>query len=139
MPSDERSCDRRRVLQLTGLALGGLATTGSAAAKPGRGRGRGRRGPPEHAGEPGPPTFVEAKNGQLELTTSEQEWLSAPPATEIDEIPDTAEKLPYGAFEAVVENLNERLEDEGAELHSRGGVPAVELGDSPATFRGDGR
>lgn len=108
MPSDKRATDRRSVLKTAGVALAGLTgMTGAASAAPGNGRGRGR-GRPDHAGERGPPAFVQDKNGRLELGVSKSEWGTVPPEADI---PSNGGPVPYSVVKEVVEAWNEAVEN----------------------------
>lgn len=131
--TDERQ--RRSVLKATGATLAGLVGgPGVASARPGRGRGvggddrpgrTGERGPPDHAGRQGPPEhanapdWVEARNEQLELTVSRDEWNQRSHGG-ITEIPDDARPIPYSAMRDAVDDFNEaiRNDDMRIERHS---------------------
>lgn len=134
MPSNDRSCDRRRVLQLTGLAASGLVgATGVSAAQPDHASSQ---GPPEHAGQQGPPEhanipgWARVENGQVEMALSESEWESAPPASDIKGVPDDARRLPYDMMDQGAKAINQAIAAGDFDLEEQNGQSKLTFSDS---------
>lgn len=123
MSNDNGRPNRRNVLRMTGLGIAGLVATGSASARP----GKGQRGPPDHANAPdhaGPPILK--RNGRyISVAVDREDWGQAD-ASDVEGVPDDAEKVPYDALVEFVKRNNEAI---------RAGHQSIEPSDNPSGFR----
>lgn len=111
MPSDNQKASRRTLLKTSGIGLLGLLSTGVASAKPDH---AGKKGRPTHAGEQGPPEhanalgWLEVGDDRVELSVTQEEWNSVD-ASDVEGVPDNAQRVPFEAIQAQVEGINEAI------------------------------
>lgn len=112
MPNQKNGSSRRRMLQLAGTTLTGLIWgTSLGTARPDHADQEGspnhssERGPPEHANALG---WLRRDGNKVALAITEEEYSSVT-ASDIEEIPDSANRIPFRALELQVEAINENI------------------------------
>lgn len=134
MPSDNQKASRRTLLKTSGAGLIGLLFTGSVSAKP---EHAGQRGRPDHAGQQGPPEHanalsgVQLTNNRAELAVTEEEWTSVD-ASDVEGIPDDAQRVPFEVVEAQIKGINEAVAAGQMEIDKKNGRPTLRRTDKSA-------
>jgi hypothetical protein len=97
----------------------------------------GQRGRPDHAGQQGPPEHanalsgVQLTNNRAELAVTEEEWTSVD-ASDVEGIPDDAQRVPFEVVEAQIKGINEAVAAGQMEIDKKNGRPTLRRTDKSA-------